>query len=188
MSEQSPTLPQWKALYEQALQFKRLACWTWMIEENLFGIQDPKTGEIGYCCVIGSLGEVFGLIVYLGSEGLEGFRKLRAKRRPPGSIEGLLLHNCLSLTFDDRKYVHKEEHEIIKQLGLSLRKMFVYASKSKGHFSTLPRAANISSGPPSLMATHSPGAIAGRSRHRSNRNRYQSISMNSGFKDLNHGN
>ncbi len=121
MSEQSPTLPQWKALYEQALQFKRLACWTWMIEENLFGIQDPKTGEIGYCCVIGSLGEVFGLIVYLGSEGLEGFRKLRAKRRPPGSIEGLLLHNCLSLTFDDRKYVHKEEHEIIKQLGLSLR-------------------------------------------------------------------
>jgi hypothetical protein len=121
MSEQSPTLSQWKALYEQALQFKQLACWTWMTEENIFGIQDPKTGEIGYCCVIGSLGEVFGLIVYLGSEGLEGFRKLRTKRRAPGSIEGLLLHNCLSLTFDDRKYVQKEEYEIIKQLGLSVR-------------------------------------------------------------------
>jgi hypothetical protein len=121
MLEQSPTLPQWKPLYEQALQFKQLACWTWMTEENIFGIQDPKTGEIGYCCVIGSLGEVFGLIVYLGSEGLDGFKKLRAKRREPGSLEGLLLHNCLSLTFDDRKYVHKEEHEIIKQLGLSVR-------------------------------------------------------------------
>ena len=121
MSEQSPTLPQSKALYEQALRFKQLACWTWMTEENIFGVQDPKTGEIGYCCIIGSLGEVFGLIVYLGSEGLEGFRKLRTRKRPPGSIEGLLLHNCLSLTFDDRKYVQKEEHEIIKQLGLNVR-------------------------------------------------------------------
>jgi len=121
MSEQSPTLPHWKALYEQALRFKQLACWTWMVEENIFGIQDPKTGEIGYCCVIGSLGEVFGVIVYLGSEGLEGYRKLQTRKRPPSSIEGLLLHNCLSLTFDDRKYVQKEEHEIIKQLGLNVR-------------------------------------------------------------------
>ena len=92
-----------------------------MNEENIFGIQDPQTGEIGYCCVIGSLGEVFGLIVYLGSEGLEGFRKLQTRKRPPDSIEGLLLHNCLSLTFDDRKYIQKEEHEIIKQLGLNVR-------------------------------------------------------------------
>lgn len=121
MPEQAPSLPQWKALYEQALRFKQLTCWTWMIEENIFGIQDPKTGEIGYCCVIGSLGEVFGLIVYLGSEGLQGFRKLQTRRRSPGTIEGLLLHNCLSLTFDDRKYVQKEEHEIIKQLGLNVR-------------------------------------------------------------------
>ena len=92
-----------------------------MIEENIFGIQDPKTGEIGYCCVIGSLGEVFGLIVYLGSEGLEGFKKLRARRSAPGSIEGLLLHNCLTLTFDDREYVREEDRGIIKQLGLNLR-------------------------------------------------------------------
>lgn len=117
MSEHSPTIFQWKALYEQALQFKQLSCWTWMIEETIFGIRDSKTGEIGYCCIIGSLGEVFGLIVYLGSEGLDGYRKLQAKRRPPGSIEGLLLHNCLSLMCDDRQYVQKEEHEIINSWG-----------------------------------------------------------------------
>ncbi len=92
-----------------------------MAEENLFGVQNPQNNEIGYCCVIGSLGEVFGLIVYLGTEGLDGFRKLQAKRRAPGSLEGLLLHNCLSLTFNDREYVHKEDREIIMQLGLSLR-------------------------------------------------------------------
>jgi hypothetical protein len=86
MLEPSPTLSHWKNLYDQALQFKQLACWTWITEDRIFGIQNPKTDEIGYCCVIGGLGEVFGLIIYQGTEGLKGFKKLRSAKNDPGSF------------------------------------------------------------------------------------------------------
>jgi hypothetical protein len=32
---------------------------------------ESEGGEIGYACVLGALGEVYGLVVYLGSAGLE---------------------------------------------------------------------------------------------------------------------
>jgi hypothetical protein len=121
MTETRPTLSQWKNLYEEALHFKQIGCWTWMTEDHIFGIQNPKTGEIGYCCIIGGLGEVFGLIIYRRTEGLEGFRKLQSAAIEPGSFEGLLLHDCLSLTFDSRECVPREDQDIIKKLGLKLR-------------------------------------------------------------------
>jgi hypothetical protein len=126
LPERTPTLPQWKALLGQALRFKRLACWTWTTEEDIFGVLDPATGETGYCCVMGSLGVVFGLIVYMGTEGLDGYKKLRSKKRPPGGIEGLLLHDGLSLIFEDGKYVQKEERAVIGQLGLNLEGKHAY--------------------------------------------------------------
>ena len=74
MSQTAPTREQWKALYDLSEIFRHLECWQWMTDEQLFGVRNPKTGETGYCCIIGNLGQEFGLIVYTGTDGLASVR------------------------------------------------------------------------------------------------------------------
>ena len=95
-------LPVWKNLYDAATMFRELACWEWMSDSDLFGVQNPQNGEIGYCCVLGELGEVFGLAVYLGTEGLEQYRKIQSGKIHRGSPEMAYSQNCLTLWFGDR--------------------------------------------------------------------------------------
>ena len=48
----------WKALYQAAIEFKTIKPWTWLGEEQVFGVQNPANGKIGYCCILGG-GEEF---------------------------------------------------------------------------------------------------------------------------------
>ncbi len=82
MTEAKPDHEQWKQLYGLAFKFKQIAPWEWMTDDLIFGVQNPKTGKIGYCCVIGNLGEVFGLIVYKGTKGLTCYSKLYEAETP----------------------------------------------------------------------------------------------------------
>lgn len=121
MNEAAPSLTQWKGLLDQAFAFKQIAPWTWMTDDLLFGVQDLKSGEIGYCCVIGNLGEVYGLIVYKGTEGLAGCLKLYELETPENNFDAVLSQHCLKLTFEDREDTKREDREILKNLGLKLR-------------------------------------------------------------------
>jgi len=60
------SLQEWKALYEAALEFKELAPWNWMNDTDFFGVKDPVSGEIGYCCIMGAAGEYYALGLYSG--------------------------------------------------------------------------------------------------------------------------
>jgi len=73
MNKQLPTINQWKELYKTAIKFQRMECWNWMWDTDLFGVQNPENGEIGYCVIMGGAGEHFALAVYLGSEGLYSY-------------------------------------------------------------------------------------------------------------------
>jgi hypothetical protein len=119
MSE--PTLEEWKELYDAARMFKELAPWEWMEDSDIFGVEDSETGEIGYCCVIGTLGEVLGLIVYRGSEGLALIERMQSEAIPADGEDFQSMQRCLSLTFDDREMLEKRDFEVIKRLGLKFR-------------------------------------------------------------------
>lgn len=125
MKETTPTMSDWQALYQAALEFKEIEAWTWMYDSDVFGVQDPASGEIGYCCIMGALGEVFALAVYLGSEGLRSYIRVAAQ---PGPLEDFietmevaLMQKCLMASFGARKELTNADHRVIKSLGLKFK-------------------------------------------------------------------
>lgn len=73
-----------------------------MRDSDIFGVQNPLDKEIGYCCILGATGEVFGLVVYLGSQGLLGYLNLaeRFKDNPEGLFSK---KNCYFVRVSDEK-------------------------------------------------------------------------------------
>ena len=111
----------WRSLYQAARTFNSLKPWTWATEHDIFGVENYESGEIGYCCVMGELEEVFGLAVYLGDEGFETYATIQAGTVDIHDPEVINLHHCLLATFEDRDTLDKNEHKQIKELGLKFR-------------------------------------------------------------------
>ncbi len=109
----------WIELFQAATDFKKLAPWTWMFDDQVFGVQNPATAEIGYCCVLGALGKVFALMVYLGTEGLQVHEDVIHNRITPDEM--FLRQRCVAAYFEDRQDLGKPDLELIKTLGLKFR-------------------------------------------------------------------
>ena len=115
-------LQQWKQLYQKAEEFKALAPWEWMFDSDLFGVVNPDTGEIGYCCIMGSLGEYYAMTLYKGSRGLHSyFRLAEAADDREIAIERFLEQECIKVSFENREDLKKKDRDLIKQLGLKFR-------------------------------------------------------------------
>ena len=125
-NEESISQQEWATLFDAAMAFKNLKCWEWMYDHDVFGIQNPETGEIGYCCVMGQLGEVLALNVYLGAKGFASYRQLQELAQPAASGYALgppLLSSqlCVMASFEDRAELHAQDLRLIKDLGLKFR-------------------------------------------------------------------
>jgi hypothetical protein len=121
-ADSSPTLQEWRKLYEAAIQIKQLAPWERMSEDMLFGVQDPETGEIGFVSIMGALGEHFAVAVYIGAKGLQGFWIAHSGDENPFIPAEVILETFhLQASFEDRNMLRKDDRDIIKQLGLKFR-------------------------------------------------------------------
>lgn len=125
-----PIEKEWKRLYELVVRVKELAPWEWMYEDQIFGVQNPETEEIGFVSVMGIGGEHFGISVYLGAEGLFGFDELHyeALEEMDNADEdyeesALKLFDIpqLQASFENRERLEKDDHAVIKKLGLKFR-------------------------------------------------------------------
>jgi hypothetical protein len=120
MDKTTPTLEQWRRLYQATMQVKELAPWEWMTETDVFGVQDPETKEIGFASVMGALGEHFSLAVYLGPKGLYGFWAFE-DMGPDSLPETLFEIHHLQASFEDRNTLTDQDRALIKELGLKFR-------------------------------------------------------------------
>lgn len=121
MTPNQPSIDDWKRLYDAAIEFKHIQPWSWMSDADLFGVQNPATGEIGYCCIMGQLEQVFALALYPGDEALQGYLKLQSGDFDYEDSEALHLQTCLMASFEDRDRIDNTDYNIIKRLGLKFR-------------------------------------------------------------------
>jgi hypothetical protein len=116
-----PSLDEWRSLYKAAKEFHDLRPWTWMSDIEMFGVKNPDGGQMGYCCVLGQLEEVFALVVYLGPEGLAGYLRLQSGEIDIYDPDVAHVQNCLMASFKDRRDLDQEDLKLIKKLGLKFR-------------------------------------------------------------------
>lgn len=105
---------------------KEMAPWDWMMEDEVFGVQNPESDEIGFISVMGAAGEHFAVALYPGANALYDFLHLHE-----AGVEGLAADIApdrvleipqLQASFENRDQLDKEDREVIKKLNLKFRR------------------------------------------------------------------
>jgi hypothetical protein len=117
-----PIKNDWAALYQTAIMFKETAPWNWMDSDELFAVENPHNGEVGYCSILGSGGEELGLGIFIGEDGYNRYiRVIEGKSELLDNIEESIMVRSLSMLLVDRDMLHKKDREVIHLLGLRFR-------------------------------------------------------------------
>lgn len=115
----------WHEFYQTATRFRDLKPWIWCADSDLFGVQNPETGEIGWCCIMGQAGEHFALAVYRGAAGLESYYNLfdsvEMEDENPEMMNIRLRQDCWMIAFENADMVSREQKQLLKDLKLSFR-------------------------------------------------------------------
>ncbi len=128
----------WGALYAAVVEFRDIAPWRWLVDEQVFGVEDPATGEVGWCCTLGAAGELAGLAIFLGDSGFDRWRRTHETGFLPD--EALFGQDALVVSFVDRASVSDVERKRLRSLGLKFRGPSAWPSIESHLFGRLPRS------------------------------------------------
>lgn len=118
---EQPTQNEWDDLYQAAIRFKEMAPWQWMADMDLFGVENPDGGEVGWCSILGNERQEFGLLVFLGAEGFQMYNRIAMGEAEATSLELWARVPLLSMTFNSRDDLERRDLEMIRALGLRFR-------------------------------------------------------------------
>lgn len=116
-----PDKSDWTKLYQSAMEYYRAAPWQWMENDYIFGVENPSNGQTGYCSVLGICQEEYGLGIFVGDNGYQGYLSLLSGERAPEDTVLQATYPTLSMLFVDREYLQKKEHAVIRSLNLRFR-------------------------------------------------------------------
>lgn len=129
-------------LYDLAFQFKRTKLWKKLFDSELFAVRHTD-GSIGYCCVMGIMGEHIALAVYPGEVGLDSYRRIGRDQSQMDSFEiqeNALSQDCTMVSFENKAELHPREVQEMNTYcaahGLTLRgrKAYPQFQRIRPHF------------------------------------------------------
>ena len=116
-----PTTEHWRDLHMSFREFCLAAPWQWLDDTDALAIEHPSGEYTGYCTVLGSAGQEYGLAVFVGDEGLSGYMALMTDEVEPESMDAFVRMNALSAILADREDMDGRDRAIIRRLGLRYR-------------------------------------------------------------------
>ena len=116
-----PTTEQWRELHMSFRALCLAAPWQWLDDTDAVAIEHPSGDYTGYCAVMGSAGQEYGLAVFVGDEGLSGYMALMTDEVEPESKDALVRMNALSAMLADREDMDTRDRATIRRLGLRYR-------------------------------------------------------------------
>lgn len=109
----------WQDLCELARKVRKMAPWTWMSEADIFGVEMAAGQDPVFVSIMGALGEHLAVAVYPNLEALSLFWALQNEDHVDPSM--ILEIPQIQLSFEDRELLNKEDHAVLKDLGLKFR-------------------------------------------------------------------
>lgn len=92
------------SLYDTAFSFKSEKLWKKLHDNQIFAVQ-LSNGEIGYCTVMGSLGQHFALGLYIGEKGYRTYYNIADITRDTSEsdyFEYSISQDCLQCSFENK--------------------------------------------------------------------------------------
>ena len=109
-----------RAMYEAAIAFREAEPWRRLYDADLIAVENPADGTIGYCSVMGRMGQHYGFCVFLGAGGLAGFfRLLELGDDEDGFADAAFAQDYIMCSFEDRDQLDGEDLQEIASLGLT---------------------------------------------------------------------
>lgn len=107
----------WRSLYQAAIEFRDLSPWKIFNDTDLFTLKDPISNEVGYCSIMGAMGEFFALGIYRGEKGLVCFDRINSNEFKGREQEVIEINDTLMAEFCYQDDLEKEDLKVMKQLG-----------------------------------------------------------------------
>ena len=89
--------------------------WELLKEDNLILVKAPDSGELCFCMPMGSLGEVFGMLVFIGAEGYRCLQAMQSKSITTGEYRAM--QRTLSIELAERRELKPPDRELLKEFG-----------------------------------------------------------------------
>ena len=89
-------------LYAAAIAFRKTKLWNQLYDSQIFALRHTD-GTIGYCCIMGMMGEHLALAVYPGEAGLAAYRRMSMDRDEMDDLEDMetsFSQNCVMCSFE----------------------------------------------------------------------------------------
>jgi len=106
----------WREALERACVFRKLAPWQWMDDTAISVFIDGDNAP-WFACVLGGGGEVFGLVLYRGEEGLRALCGLHQAGREPDVEDARFAQSAIDVTFGPKSALDRHDLARLAALG-----------------------------------------------------------------------